>query len=79
MAIEFIKAFKSKKIGIPDDIAVMGYDGIEIGNLIEPSLTTVKSPVKKMGIADTELLLDLINGKEIKEKQILLPTVLLAY
>lgn len=44
MAFGVIKALKEAGISIPEEIAVIGYDGIKIGEFIEPALTTIKNP-----------------------------------
>lgn len=41
---------------------------------ISPPLTTVKQPKKMMGITGVNLLLDIIEGKDIENKRIVLPT-----
>lgn len=41
-AIGLIQALKSKRIGIPGDIAVAGFDNISLCEYIDPPLTTIK-------------------------------------
>ncbi len=77
MAMGVIRALKEEGIKIPDDIAVMGYDGIQIGEFIEPPLSTIKLPTVKMGRVAMHLLLKLINGERIDERQVLLSPRLL--
>ncbi|AZO93176.1 LacI family DNA-binding transcriptional regulator [Halocella sp. SP3-1] len=72
MALGAIKALKEQGLTIPGDIAIMGYDGIQIGEFIDPPLTTISQPGKKMGEIATELLLKLIQGEYISENHVLL-------
>lgn len=51
---------------IPDDIAICGYDGIEISQLVTPRLTTVKQNIKEIGSKTANLLIDKIEGKEVE-------------
>lgn len=49
IAIGVIKALKLRGYKIPDDIAIVGFDNISEGRVIDPSLTTVDIPRKFMG------------------------------
>lgn len=73
MALAVIKALKEEKIAIPEEVAVMGYDGIQIGEYIDPALSTIKIPSVKMGRMAMNLLLGIIRGEKIRERQVLLP------
>ncbi|MDI3548008.1 MAG: hypothetical protein PWR10_1660 [Halanaerobiales bacterium] len=73
MALAVIKALKEEKIAIPEEVAVMGYDGIQVGEYIDPALSTIKIPSVKMGRMAMNLLLGIIRGEKIRERQVLLP------
>lgn len=77
MAIGALKAIKEIGLKIPDDVAIMGYDGIQLGEFVEPPLTTIYHSAEKMGQITMELLLKILQGKNIKEKHILIPPELL--
>lgn len=49
IAIGAIKALKLRGYHIPKDIAIMGFDNISEGRVIDPSLTTIDIPRKFMG------------------------------
>lgn len=49
IAIGAIKALKLRGYKIPEDIALVGFDNISEGRIIEPSLSTVDIPRKYMG------------------------------
>ena len=70
MAMGGIKVLTRKGYKVQQDIAVMGYDNIQMAEFIEPELTTVAQPIYEMGKASCSLLVDHINGK-IEEKQII--------
>lgn len=60
------------KLQIPRDISLSAHDGLEISRAIQPSLTTVKTPITAMGEAAVELILQRIKSTEKKEKQLVL-------
>ncbi len=49
IAIGAIKAFKLRGYKIPEDIALIGFDNISEGQVIDPPLTTIDIPRKFMG------------------------------
>jgi LacI family transcriptional regulator len=77
IAVGVIEALKDLKIKIPEEISVIGYDNILISQYTSPLLTTVKQPKEKMGDIAMNLLLDIIEGKKIKNRNIVLPTKLI--
>ncbi|AEB74766.1 LacI family DNA-binding transcriptional regulator [Clostridium botulinum] len=64
MAIGAAKAILSRGLKIPEDISIVGFDGIEYSKYFHPSLTTVEQPVENMAEKSIEILLDLINAKK---------------
>ncbi len=49
MAITVCDALKEKGIKVPDDVCVSGYDNVREANLNTPSITTIKTPLEKIG------------------------------
>lgn len=70
MAIGGMKALKRRKYKIPNDIAIMGFDGIKLSKMVEPELTTIEQPIYNMGKEACKLVVDIINEKEIKNNHI---------
>jgi DNA-binding LacI/PurR family transcriptional regulator len=58
---------------IPDDVAVVGFDDIELARYTDPPLTTVRQPIVGLGRELAKQLLRLANGEEI-EQSLVLPT-----
>jgi len=65
-AIKVIEFLKSKKIRIPEDIAIAGFSNDNYSALIEPPLTTMSQPVHEIGKVAAELLIDQMN-REVKD------------
>lgn len=57
-------ALKDMKFSIPGDVAVMGFDDLDVSQFMNPPLTAVSQPCYEMGVAAMERLIELIeNGK----------------
>ncbi|MCL6088196.1 MAG: LacI family transcriptional regulator [Actinobacteria bacterium] len=76
-AFGLLRALKDEGFKIPRDVSVMGFDNIIFSQFTDPLLTTMKQPKKLMGTIAMNLLLDIIEGKEIKEKKIIIPTTII--
>ena len=63
MAIGAAKACANFGIRVPEDISIIGFDGIEHTKYFHPSLTTVKQPYEYMAAESVSLLMELINDK----------------
>ena len=64
VAMGVCRALIEEGKSIPDDYSVMGYDGLEISNYYNPSLTTIKQPVKEMARRAVKTLFDMMKGKQ---------------
>jgi len=57
-----MRTLKENNISIPDDIAIVGFNNDAIGNLIEPSLTTINYPGVEMGEIAARSLISHLKG-----------------
>lgn len=65
-------------LSVPDDISAAGYDGIDIGQMIRPRLTTVKQDAERMGEAAAEELVRAVEeGRQYIPGRITVPGTLL--
>jgi LacI family transcriptional regulator len=76
VAYGVLRALRRQGIRVPDDIALVGFDDIPTSRYVFPSLTTVRLPAFGLGWAAADLLIRLINHKEIEETQVILDTEL---
>ena len=76
LAIGCMKYFLQKRISIPDDIAVIGFDNIPLSAMYEPSLSTIALPVTRMGEEAIKILMSKIDKPALKNRQIILKTQL---
>ncbi|MCL5074598.1 MAG: LacI family transcriptional regulator [Chloroflexi bacterium] len=68
MAIGAIRAVEEVGAGVPDDVAIVGFDDILLASLITPPLTTMAVSAYKMGTIAAKMLLDRATGKKAKPK-----------
>ena len=68
LAIGCVKGFNESRIKVPDEISVIGFDNIFVSALIDPPLTTIAQPVRKMGQAAAEILISTLQGKKTQNK-----------
>ena len=61
MAIGAIRAIKDKGLRVPEDISVIGFDGIDIGKYTVPRLTTIRQHREEMATRGVEILLNSLN------------------
>lgn len=59
-------ALHDLKINIPEDVAVMGFDNVELSAMMEPPLTTVSQPLYELGCVAAKSLIRQINYKDKK-------------
>ena len=62
VAIGFMMEAKAGGLRIPDDFAIVGYDGIEASRAVSPALTTVKQPIETMGAKAVEIINGCLSG-----------------
>ena len=64
-------AFECQRLGlrIPDDIAIAGFHGHDIGQVMEPPLASVLTPRERMGRIGAERLLARIRGENVVPAQ----------
>ncbi len=59
LACSVIGALRREGLSVPQDVSVAGFDGIAIGQLMTPPLTTIAMPDASMGAVAASLLLDI--------------------
>ena len=69
MAIGAIRALQDNGLRVPEDVSVMGFDGLPIGSYMVPRLTTVHQSVQKMAERSVQILIQCIksDGKSCHE------------
>ncbi|OJF09975.1 LacI family DNA-binding transcriptional regulator [Couchioplanes caeruleus] len=76
MAHGALQALKEAGRRIPADVAVIGFDDVEISRLSDPPLTTVRQPIVDMGRTMARQMLGLVDGRADVPTAVVLPTEL---
>ncbi len=72
MAIGAMHALKARGIRIPEDIALAGFDDIDLARYLDPALTTLAQPRYEMGRQAVEILLALLEERGKPRRRIVL-------
>jgi LacI family transcriptional regulator len=62
MSIGILRSLRSHGLSVPDQIAVAGFDEVELASEFDPFLTTMTQPVHTMGTFAMNMLLERIEG-----------------
>lgn len=63
MAVGFVARASRLGVDVPRQLSVTGFDGIQIGGYVRPTLTTVVTSPRLLGAAAADMLLSLVAGE----------------
>lgn len=63
-----VRALRKRGFRVPDDVAVVGCDNLEIGAVVEPSITTVDLKLGDVARSLMSLMFQRLDGKRIREE-----------
>ena len=73
LAIGVLKGLHKLGIAVPDEISVVGFDDIMFDDVIEPALTTVATPLYRMGLGGVRKCIALTHGVDPSSTPVVLP------
>jgi DNA-binding LacI/PurR family transcriptional regulator len=76
VAFGALMVVKERGLRIPTDIALVGFDDVQLAHYVDPPLTTMQLPAYELGYQAATLLTQLISGDAVEEQKILLQTEL---
>jgi LacI family transcriptional regulator, galactose operon repressor len=65
IAGKLIALLSGNGIKVPDDVAIIGYDGLSFAEFTQPALTTIVQPIGILAQLSVELILARIKGKKL--------------
>lgn len=66
VAIRIIDILRDKGIKVPEDISIVGFDGIDMVKYSSPRLSTIKQKGYTIGTTAAEILIDQIKGRSVE-------------
>jgi LacI family transcriptional regulator len=76
MALGALRALRDANLAVPDDIAIVSFDDLPPAVTADPPLTTVRQPIRRMGLKLVETLLDIIENGYLPPRRIVFDTEL---
>lgn len=76
-AVEALRFFTTHGLRVPDDVALVTLGDSPLAQLVQPALTTVFYSIEEYCRRAVDMLIDLIEGKELSSRQVLLPETLI--
>lgn len=77
MTIGALKELLEMGIKVPEQVAICGFDGIQLTEYTEPDITTIAQPIYEMGALATDVLIRKIKGELNENKTFELPVKLI--
>jgi LacI family transcriptional regulator len=76
-ALGVMSALRGHGIGVPDQVAVTGFDDLPMARYLRTSLTTVRQPIRELGTTAFDVLYSMLNREPVPDRDIVLPTELI--
>lgn len=76
MAVGALRALREKSISVPDQLALVGFDDLPPARSADPPLTTIRQPIRRLGIQAIQVLLDVMQNGPQPPRQVILETEL---
>lgn len=70
MAIGAIRALRDHGLRVPEDVSVMGFDGLPLGSYLVPKLSTIAQPVQTLARKSVEILTECIEGESARHETV---------
>lgn len=77
VAVGAMEALIERKVRIPEDIKLIGYDGIELGKYLRVPLSTMAQPLYEIGSNGIEILIDRIHYPDMAVRKVVLKSELI--
>ncbi len=76
MALGALEAIQEAGLRVPEDVALVGFDGLEMTSSTHPPLTTVRQHISSTGNMAVQMLLDQIESRDLPPQRISMPSEL---
>jgi LacI family transcriptional regulator len=65
IAVGVMRVARSRELGIPDQLSLVGFDDSAYANVVHPALTTVRQPLAELGSTAVDLLVRLMRAERV--------------
>ena len=72
LAAGALRAIEEAGLNVPEDVAVIGFDGTELAEMVSPQLTTIGQPSRDIGRHAVSLLIKKIDNPEARAERLML-------
>ena len=72
-AFDVIEKLKKFNMNVPNDVQIIGYDGARANKEDSIKISTIRQPVESIASESARALMQIIDNKEIQQKEIILP------
>src|ERR1051325_848465 len=77
MALGALRAVSEAGYSVPKDLAIVGYDDLELSRFTNPPLTTISQPKKEISAQAVHLLVQRLSGKSESPSRVVIPPQLI--
>jgi LacI family transcriptional regulator len=74
MAVGAMQTARTRGVGIPEDLSIVGFDDLEEAEIVTPALTTIRQPLAEMGRIAVSLLMRLLDNQRLEALHVELGT-----
>ena len=71
LAVGAMKALAQKKIQVPEEIAVVGFNNSVLAECATPALTSIDNRIEDLCINSVKTMLDVFEGKTVEKRQVI--------
>lgn len=72
-----LRRLKEKGLKAPDDLALVGFDDLDVARMLETSLTSVRQPKEEQGKVAAKLVIDMLKGNKLVTSSLLKPELVI--
>jgi len=77
MAMGVLEFARRRRLRVPRDLSVVGFDDIRFARYTDPPLTTVAQPMRAIGEGTVRLLLTILTDDSVTPESVTLPHTLI--
>ena len=71
LAVGIMSGLFEKKVRVPEDVSLVGFDDLYLSSITSPQLTTIHQNIVEKGRVAASMLIDAIEKKEVTREVIL--------